>query len=59
MGFLRNGTVGHSARLETSYNGIYAFHFFQRHALLRIIKVHGAADITGFFFINKVCIFFK
>ena len=45
MCFLRNRTIGHSARLKTCDNGFHTLHFLNRHALFGKFKRHHPANI--------------
>ena len=60
MSFFGNGSVGHGSCLKSCYDGIYVFHFFDRNALLRIIKFKLASQVDLFaLFIHHLCVLFE
>ena len=59
MCFLRNGAIGHRTCLKSGDNVFHRFDLFNRDAFFWIIEVHQAAQISAFFPVHAVGVFFK
>ena len=54
MSLLGNRAIGHSTGLKVLYYLIYTFHFFDRHRVLCIFKVHQSTKVAVIFLIDKI-----